>query len=73
MHQIYQCGSVLLGSDRPGEYWTLVVTGPQRGQVWWLRDGCAAPSADSPSAQLGGGFHGWIGNWHIKQGWWRPE
>ncbi|MGW2778362.1 SMI1/KNR4 family protein [Streptomyces olivaceoviridis] len=73
LHQIYQCGSVLLGSDRPGEYWTLVVTGPQRGQVWWLRDGCAAPSADSPSAQLGGGFHGWIRDWHVGQGWWRPE
>ncbi len=35
-----QCTTVLLGSDRPGEYWTLVVTGPQRGRVWQLRDGC---------------------------------
>lgn len=73
LHQIYQCGSVLLGSDRPGEYWTLVVTGPRRGQVWWLRDGCAAPYADAPSARLGGGFHGWIRDWHVGQGWWRPE
>ncbi|MFH9733917.1 SMI1/KNR4 family protein [Streptomyces sp. NPDC017260] len=38
LHQTYQHGSVLLGTDGPGEYWLLVVTGPQRGRVWWLRD-----------------------------------
>ncbi|MGW1092693.1 SMI1/KNR4 family protein [Streptomyces sp. NPDC002596] len=68
LHQTYQHGSVLLGSDRPGEYWTLVVTGAQRGRVWWLRDGCAAPYADSPSDQSGGDFQHWVRDWHVGQG-----
>ncbi|MEV4788281.1 SMI1/KNR4 family protein [Streptomyces tuirus] len=73
LHQTYQHGSVLLGSDRSGEYWTLVVTGPQRGRVWWLRDGCAAPYADSLSALPGGEFLHWVRDWQVGQGWWRAE
>ncbi|WP_449340372.1 SMI1/KNR4 family protein [Streptomyces chartreusis] len=73
LHQTYQHGSVLLGSDRPGEYWTLVVTGPQRGRVWWLRDGCAAPYAKSLPDQSGGDFLHWVRDWHSGQGWWRTE
>ncbi|MFJ9721592.1 SMI1/KNR4 family protein [Streptomyces sp. NPDC101209] len=73
LHKTYHHGSVLLGSDRPGEYWTLVVTGPQRGRVWWLRDGCAAPYADSPSDPLAGDFLHWVRDWHVGQGWWRAE
>ncbi|WP_158771738.1 SMI1/KNR4 family protein [Streptomyces sp. NRRL S-340] len=74
LHQTYTHGSVLLGSDQPGQYWTLVVTGPQRGQVWWLRDGCAAPYADdTPSQQAGGDFLSWARDWHTQQGWWKTE
>jgi hypothetical protein len=73
LHQIYQHGSVLLGSDRSGQYWTLVVTGPQRGRVWWLRDGCAAPYAASLSDLPGGDFLHWVRDWHVGQGWWRAE
>lgn len=73
LHQLYQCGSIPLGSDRTGEYWTLAVTGPQRGRVWWLGNGCATPYADSPSEQLGGGFLGWVRDWHVGQGWWHSE
>ncbi|MEU8992860.1 SMI1/KNR4 family protein [Streptomyces sp. NPDC048558] len=73
LHQTYQHGSVLLGSDGSGEYWTLVVTGPQRGRVWWLRDGCAAPYADSRSTLPGGDFLHWVRDWHVGQGWWRAE
>ncbi|MGW2016811.1 hypothetical protein [Streptomyces sp. NPDC001927] len=61
LHQIYQCGSVLLASDGPGEYWTLVVTGAQRGRAWWLGDGCAAPYADIPAEQDGSEFVSWRG------------
>jgi len=71
LHGIYQHGSVLLGSDQPGDYWTLVVTGRQRGRVWWLRDGCATPY--SPSGQLKAGFLHWVRDWHLGQGWWRSE
>ncbi|KES03112.1 hypothetical protein BU52_32180 [Streptomyces toyocaensis] len=73
LHQTHQHGSVLLGSDRPGEYWTLVVTGPQRGLVWWLRDGSAAPYADSPPDQPEGDFLHWVRDWHTGQGWWRAK
>ncbi|MFE6530997.1 SMI1/KNR4 family protein [Streptomyces rochei] len=73
LHHTYQHGSVLLDSDRSGEYWTLVVTGPQRGRVWWLRDGCAAPYASSPSDQSEGDFLRWVRDWHVGQGWWRAE
>ncbi|MFF8096303.1 hypothetical protein [Streptomyces sp. NPDC016675] len=58
LHETYQHGSVLLGSDQLGDYWTLVVTGPQRRQVWLLRDGCAAPY--SSSGKPGVGFLGWV-------------
>lgn len=47
LHGIYQNGSVLLGGNRDCEFWALVVTGLQRGRVWWLGDGCAAPYADA--------------------------
>ncbi|MFE8925835.1 SMI1/KNR4 family protein [Streptomyces rochei] len=73
LHHTYQHGSVLLGSDRSGEYWTLVVTGPQRGRVWWLTDGCAAPYASSPSDPSEGDFLHWVRDWHVGQGWWRAE
>ena len=29
-------GRLILGDDGCGEYWTLIVTGPQRGQIWNL-------------------------------------
>jgi hypothetical protein len=38
---------VLLGSDRPGEYWTLVVTGPQPGRMS-ARAGGGSISASTP-------------------------
>ncbi|MEW2290963.1 hypothetical protein AB0947_42105, partial [Streptomyces sp. NPDC047841] len=60
LHQTYTHGSVLLGNDGPGECWTLVVTGAQRGQVWWLRDGCATPYAHTPSEQKEGDFLCWV-------------
>lgn len=71
LHGIYQHGSVLLGSGQPPGFWTLVVTGPQRGRVWWLRDGCATPYA--PSEQPEDGFMHWVRDWHLGQGWWGPE
>lgn len=73
LHRTYQDGSVLLGADGVGEYWTLVVAGPQRGRVWWLRDGCATPYTGSLSGQPEQGFAGWVKDWHAGSGWWCPE
>jgi len=30
-------------------------------------------TTDFPSAQSGGDFLHWVGDWHIGQGWWRVE
>jgi hypothetical protein len=73
LHQTYQHGSVLLCTDGPGEYWLLVVTGRQRGRVWWLRDGCAAPYTSAPPGQPESNFAHWVRDWHVGQGWWRAE
>ncbi|MDF3142947.1 MULTISPECIES: hypothetical protein [unclassified Streptomyces] len=71
LHGIYQNGSVLLGGNRDCEFWVLVVTGSQRGRVWWLGDGCAAPYADvgqenEPEAD----FVAWFQEWQADRGWW---
>lgn len=86
-HQAYQWGSVLLGRDDPGPYctaafWTLVVAGPQRGQIWHLNDAGAGPYApnrhyvrllDEFVLSPPGGFLEWVRDWHTGQGWWRAE
>ncbi|MFF7192853.1 hypothetical protein ACFZAM_03980 [Streptomyces sp. NPDC008079] len=73
LHETYLHGSVLLGKGRPGAFWTLVVAGPQRGQVWSLRDGCAAPYADAQPDQQAGDFLTWATDWHTGRGWWQAE
>lgn len=69
----YLQGSVLLGSEKPGWFWTLVTTGEQRGQVWVLSDGCAAPYSGPARDPLqpGLGFLAWVRQWHKSDGWWR--
>ena len=69
----YLQGSVLLGSEQPGWFWTLIVTGGQRGQVWVLSDGCAAPYSgpDRDPLQPGFGFLEWVRQWQKGMGWWR--
>jgi hypothetical protein len=75
LHRTYQDDSVLLGSDRPGGYRTLVVTGPQRGRVWWLIDGGAFPYDydGTPCKQPTGDFLSWVNDWRTGQGWWQPR
>ncbi|MFF6955603.1 hypothetical protein [Streptomyces sp. NPDC008317] len=73
LHETYLHDSALLSKGKPGAFWTLVVAGPQRGQVWWLRDGCATPYADPPPQQRAGDFLTWVKDWHVGQGWWRTE
>ena len=74
LHSIYQHGSILLGSNRGREFWILVVTGPQRGRVWWLGDGCAAPYADSgEEAEPEVDFVSWLLDWQADRGWWSQD
>ncbi|MGW1087738.1 SMI1/KNR4 family protein [Streptomyces sp. NPDC002596] len=71
LHGIYQHGSVLLGSNRDCEFWVLVVTGSQRGRIWWLGDGCVAPYADpGEEAESETDFVAWFEEWQADRGWW---
>ncbi len=38
-------GTLVLGHDGCGMYWHLVITGPERGQVWQITDVGAQPCA----------------------------
>ncbi|MEV0096001.1 SMI1/KNR4 family protein [Streptomyces sp. NPDC050738] len=74
LHGIYQHGSILLGSNRSCEFWILIVTGPQRGRVWWLGDGCAAPYADAEEeAEPEVDFVSWLQDWQADRGWWSQD
>ncbi|MEU2601747.1 SMI1/KNR4 family protein [Streptomyces hirsutus] len=71
LHGIYQNGSVLLGGNRDCEFWVLVVTGTQRGRVWWLGDGCVAPYADAgEEGEPETDFVAWFQDWQADRGWW---
>ncbi|MEU6349010.1 SMI1/KNR4 family protein [Streptomyces sp. NPDC047072] len=71
LHGVYRDGSVLLGGNRDGEFWVLVVTGAQRGRVWWLGDGCAAPYADAgEEGGIEADFVRWFEEWQGGRGWW---
>lgn len=74
LHGIYQHGSILLGSNRGREFWILIVTGPQRGRVWWLGDGYAAPYADAgEEAEPEVDFVSWLQDWQADRGWWSQD
>jgi hypothetical protein len=65
-------GSIVLGTDGCGMNWHLVVTGPQRGQVWLITGECAAPfGVDTGDLALPGepGFLGWVRRWRSGEPW----
>jgi hypothetical protein len=63
--EVYRCGSVVLGSMTGPVYWLLVVSGPQRGQIWLLSDVGALPFPGPDGAEQDGtGFMGWVQRWH---------
>ncbi|MET8433093.1 SMI1/KNR4 family protein [Streptomyces sp900116325] len=71
LHGVHQHGSILLGGNRGREFWILIVTGPQRGRVWWLGDGCAAPYVDAgEEAEPEVDFVSWLQDWQSDRGWW---
>lgn len=50
-------GNLCLGTDGCGIFWLLIVTGRERGQIWWLTDVGAQPLAPRHT------FLSWYGYW----------
>ncbi|MET8637349.1 SMI1/KNR4 family protein [Streptomyces sp. NPDC004096] len=63
---VYNHGSIVLGTEDELSYWVLVVTGPQRGRVWLVTDVGASPYPTSEAL----GFLEWVQRWHADDGWW---
>ncbi|BBH70879.1 hypothetical protein ACTI_75640 [Actinoplanes sp. OR16] len=63
IEQVFNDGSIVLGTDGCGMYWHLVVSGPQRGQVWMISGEGATPFGGAA------GFAGWVRHWASGKGW----
>jgi SMI1 / KNR4 family (SUKH-1) len=63
-------GTLILGTDGCGQYWMLVVTGPDRGAIWMLADVGVQPCC--PRLDFLGWFEYWLSG---GDDWWRdfPE
>ncbi|MGX5181516.1 SMI1/KNR4 family protein [Streptomyces avermitilis] len=70
LEQVYNHGSIVLGTDGCAMNWHLIVTGPHRGHVWLISDVGAVPFG----AQFGfttaePGFAGWVRHWAANKPW----
>lgn len=70
LEQVYDHGSIVLGTDGCALNWHLIVTGPHRGHIWMISDVGAAPFG----AQFGfttaePGFAGWVRHWAENKPW----
>lgn len=63
--QVFDHGSIVLGTDGCGMYWHLVVTGPQRGHIWNICGEGAIP--------FGAGFAEWVAHWAAGKPWFDDE
>ncbi|MEV4973004.1 SMI1/KNR4 family protein [Streptomyces scopuliridis] len=62
--EVYNYGSVVLGTDGCGMYWHLVVSGAHRGRIWNISDVGAAPfGAVFGRTSAEEGFAGWVAHW----------
>ena len=71
--RVHSDGSVLLKDDGCGMRWVLVVTGPERGQVWQLTGEGAAPAVapDERDDGYSGDFLTWFEFWlNGGENWW---
>jgi hypothetical protein len=70
LDQVFNHGSVVLGTDGCGMYWHLIVTGPQRGHVWFITGEGAVPyGAEFGHTGSEPGFTGWVGHWSAGKPW----
>jgi hypothetical protein len=61
-----QNGALCLGTDGCAMYWFLIVTGPERGQMWWVADVGVQPLA--PRRTFGSWYEAWLDG---DVEWWR--
>jgi hypothetical protein len=70
LDQVYDHGSIVLGTDGCGMYWHLIVTGPHRGHVWLISGEGAVPfGAESGFTTGAPGFVGWVEHWAAHKPW----
>jgi hypothetical protein len=68
--QVYEHGSIVLGTDGCAMYWHLVVTGAHRGHIWFVTDVGAAPfGAEFGYTTAEPGFAGWVAHWAAGKPW----
>jgi hypothetical protein len=72
--QVFDHGTVVLGTDGCGMYWHLVVTGPHRGHIWNISDVGAVPFGAEFGHTTGEpGFAGWVAHWAAGKEWFDAE
>lgn len=70
LEQVYNHGSIVLGTDGCAMNWHLIVTGPHRGHVWMISDVGAVPfGVQFGSTTAEAGFAGWVRHWAENKPW----
>lgn len=74
IEEVFDHGTVVLGTDGCGMYWHLVVTGPHRGHIWLITGEGAAPfGAEFGFTTAECGFAGWVRHWSAGEPWFDAE
>jgi hypothetical protein len=67
---VFDHGSVVLGTDGCGMNWHLIVTGPHRGHIWNISGEGAFPfGANFCDTTADPGFVGWVRHWAAGKAW----
>ncbi|MFE3659748.1 SMI1/KNR4 family protein [Streptomyces sp. NPDC059165] len=70
LEQVYDQGSIVLGTDGCAMNWHLIVTGLHRGHVWLISDVGAVPFGAQFGFTTGEpGFAGWVRHWAENKPW----
>ncbi|MFE2870138.1 MULTISPECIES: SMI1/KNR4 family protein [unclassified Embleya] len=70
LEQVFDHGTIVLGTDGCGMYWHLVVTGPHRGHLWNICGEGATPfGAEFGFTSGAPGFAGWVAHWAAGKEW----
>jgi hypothetical protein len=72
--EVFDNGSVVLGTEGCGMYWHLVVTGPHRGHIWLITGEGAGPfGSEFGFTGAESGFVGWVNHWSTGEPWFDSE